>query len=148
MLLTGAFVRSLDEKLRLALPKRLREMLGPDQTSFFLTPGTDQSLALYTEQSLTALAARLASAGPAQQDVRTFNRLFYAQAQSVSIDGQGRMRIPPELAKLAGLAHEIMLLGVNDHLEIWDRGRWEAYLAERAPRYDEITERAFAGPKG
>src|SRR5438874_8395979 len=129
MLLTGTFVRAIDEKLRLAIPKRLRDALGsgPEQT-LFVTPGTDRSLAIYTEESLGQLGQRLAAASPAGPEVRAFSRLFYAQAQPAELDGQGRIRIPAELAELAGLSREAVLLGVQDHLELWDRGRWEAYL--------------------
>jgi MraZ protein len=61
----------------------------------------------------------------------------------VELDVQGRIRIPQELAQLAGLAQEAVLLGVQDHLELWDRKRWEKYLAEQSARYDQIAEAAF-----
>ena len=89
----------------------------------------------------------MAAVSPTGPDVRAFARLFYAQAQQLEIDQQGRIRIPPELAKFAGLSREAMLLGVQDHLEIWDRGAWEAYVTERQPRYDQIAEAAFKGLK-
>lgn len=143
MLLTGTFARSVDEKLRVAVPKRLRDCLGEGPVTLFITPGTDHSLALYTEEALGRLAERLAHSSPTQQDVRAFSRLFYAQAQRVELDVQGRIRIPPELAKLAGLEQEAVLLGVQDHLELWDRKRWEAYLAEQSARYDRLAEAAF-----
>ena len=148
MLLTGTFVRSVDDKLRIALPKRLRDALAVDENShLYIAPGTDGSLAIYREDALAAMAARLAAASPTQQDVRAFNRLFYAQAERVELDAQGRMRVPPALAQLAALEREAVLLGVHDHLELWDRSRWEAYLAARSTHYDEIAERAFAGPQ-
>jgi MraZ protein len=59
------------------------------------------------------------------------------------MDRQGRVRIPTSLAELAGLCKEIVLLGVRDHLEIWDRRRWEGYLNQKQPFYDEIAEGAF-----
>jgi MraZ protein len=145
MLLTGTFVRAIDDKLRLAIPKRLRDALGngPEQP-LYVTPGTDRSLAVYTEETLGRLAERLAAASPAGAEVRAFSRLFYAQAQPAELDSQGRIRIPAELAALAGLGREAILLGVQDHLEIWDRGRWEEYLAERQARYDQLAEAAFS----
>ena len=147
MLLTGTFVRSIDEKLRLAIPKKLRETLGqPTSQQLFIAPGTDGSLAIYTEEALTRLGERLAAASPAGPDVRAFGRMFYAQAQAADLDEQGRLRIPAELAKWAGLGGEAVLLGVQDHLELWDRGRWEVYLAERQGRFDQIAEGAFARP--
>jgi len=110
-----------------------------------VAPGTDGSLVLYTEEEFGRLAERLAAASPAQQQVRAFTRLFYAQAQRVEVDRQGRVRIPPELAKFAELGKEAVLLGVQDHLELWAVDRWEAYLAEKQAHYDEIAEAAFAG---
>lgn len=142
MLLTGIFNRSIDQKLRVAVPRRIRDALG-DRQALFIAPGTDRSLALYTEESFAELAGRLAQASPTQQDVRTFTRLFYARAQGVELDSQGRLRIPPELAELAGLEKDVVLLGVRDHVELWAAGRWQSYLAERRDRYDEVAEAAL-----
>ena len=146
MLLTGTFIRALDEKLRFAIPKQLRDVLKQAESPvMYLAPGTDGSLALYTQSALNTMAAQLGQGSPTSQGVRTFSRLFYAQSQPVEMDRQGRIRVPTELSELAGLGREIVLLGVCDHLEIWDRQRWDAYLAQKQPQYDEIAERAF-GP--
>jgi MraZ protein len=145
MLLTGTFLRSLDEKLRFSIPKPLREALGrPNHSVLYLAPGTDGSLALYAEQVFAQLADQLGRGSPTAQDVRAFSRMFYAQAQRVETDRQGRVRVPQQLAELASLGGEIVLLGVRDHLEIWDRCRWEEYLATKQPSYDQIAESAFA----
>jgi len=147
MLLTGTFPRALDEKLRVAIPKRLREAIGCHQGgAVFVAPGTDGSLALYTEEAFERLGLRLAQASPTQQSVRAYTRLFYARAQRVELDQQGRIRIPAELAALAGLAKEAVLLGVQDHLELWAAERWQKYLAERQTHYDELAEAALGGP--
>lgn len=144
MLLTGTFSRAIDEKQRVAIPKRLREGLGCEQGgNLYIAPSTDQSLGIYTEDSFGQLAERLAKASPTQQQVRAFTRLFYARAQRVEIDAQGRIRIPAELVQLASLEKEIVLLGVQDHLELWASARWQQYLAERQSRFDEIAEAAF-----
>ena len=102
MLLTGTFSRAVDDKQRIAIPKPIRDALAPTKW-LFVTPGTDGSLALYTEEVLKRLADRLTQASPAGQEVRAFNRLFFSQAQRVEIDGQGRIRLPTELAKFAGI---------------------------------------------
>jgi len=145
VLLTGTFYRSLDEKLRIAVPKRLRDALPcPPSHGLFVAPGTDASLAIYSEEAFVGLAERLGAASPTQRDVRAFRRLFYGQAQRVELDRQGRVRIPPELAALAGLDKEVVLLGVGDHLELWSAARWQGYAAEKQTHYDEIAEAAFA----
>jgi MraZ protein len=144
MLLTGSFTRSLDDKLRVAIPKRLRDaMQVRDGGGLFVAPGTDVSLAIYTEEAFARLAERLAQLSPTRQDVRAFTRLFYAQAQSAELDSQGRIRIPAELAQLARLEKDVVLLGVQDHLELWAGARWQVYVTEKQSHYDEIAETAF-----
>lgn len=147
MLLTGTFARSIDQKLRVAIPKRLREILGcPIGGNLYVAPGTDGSLAIYTEEAFAAWGERLRTAPPTQKDVRAFTRLFYAQAQRVELDRQGRIRLPADLAALARLEKEAVLLGVQDHLELWAAEPWKRYLAEQQVRYDEIAEVALGGP--
>src|SRR5262245_26932660 len=142
MFLTGNFERSLDEKLRLALPKRFRELFD-SEGPLVVTIGTDNSLAVFSRSAFAAFAQKLASRSPAGHDVRAFSRLLLAQSHSVELDSQGRIRLPAELARIAGLERDVVLLGVGDHMELWNKSRWEAYLAEFAPRYDELAESAL-----
>jgi MraZ protein len=149
MLLTGTFSRAIDEKLRIAIPKPLREAFSKGSAAkdvVYVAPGTDGSLALYSQEALSEVAKRLAQSSPGAQDVRAFSRLFYARAQAVEIDSQGRVRIPAELAQLAGLDKEAVLVGVQDHLELWEPRRWAEYVGQRQNQYDELAERAFDGP--
>jgi len=144
MLLTGSFSRSMDEKLRLAIPKRLRVALGCSQEgNLYVAPGTDQSLTLYGEEEFARLAQRVGRMSPTRPDVRAFVRIFYTLAERVELDGQGRVRIPAKLAEMAGLKKKVVLLGVQDHLELWPLDRWEDYLAEKQAHYDEIAETAL-----
>lgn len=143
MLLTGTFGRSLDEKLRIAIPKRLRDAMHCPPGGLFIAPGTDSSLTIYSDEVFSKFAERLAEVSPTQQDARAYRRLLYGQAQHVEPDRQGRVRIPPELAELAKLEKEVVLVGVHDHLELWAAPRWHAYVAQQQARYDEIAEAAF-----
>ena len=146
MLLTGTFPRTLDDKQRLAIPKRLRDAMshgGSDVNVLYAAPGTDGSLALYTEDSFLRLGQQLAASPPTGQEVRAFSRLFYAQAERLDVDRQGRVRIPPELVRLAALEKDVVLVGVRDHLELWNQQRWDAYLAAQQAQYDLLAERAF-----
>jgi len=144
MLLTGTYFRTIDEKGRFSIPRPLRGVLGLDQTtSMFLAPGTDGSLALYSTDGFQEMAERLGRHSPTARDVRAFSRLLYARATRVEVDRQGRIRLPQELARLISVERELVLVGVRDHLEIWEPGRWEAYLEQLQPFYDEMAERAF-----
>ena len=146
MLLTGRFVRSLDDKQRVALPKRLREILETEpQSPLFLTPWHEAALALFPQANLVELATRLAAGSTSRSEVRTFHRLFYAQAERIEPDEQSRFRIGPELMHHAKLSKEVVFVGVYDHVEIWDRERWEAYFTANSPQYDQLARQAFGG---
>ena len=120
----------------------------PKGAKLLLAPETDASLAIYSAAAFGRWAERLARVSPTRQDVRPFTRLFYAQAQQAELDGQGRIRIPPELVQLAKLEKEVVLLGVYDHLEVWAAPRWRAYVAEKQAHYDEIAETTFGPSPG
>jgi len=144
MVLTGSFVRNLDEKLRVAIPKELREAadLSPGGV-VYATLGTDGSLALYPETSFSEMAERLSAGSPNAPEARDYDRLFFAGSRRLELDGQSRVRIPAELAEHAGLKKDTVLLGVRDHMELWDQQRWEAYVKEKTPQYDTIAAAAF-----
>jgi MraZ protein len=144
MFLTGSYQRNLDEKCRFTLPKTIRDTL--EQSGglvLYVAPGTDGSLVVYTELSFQRLGEQLGHGSPNSQDIRAFSRLFYSQAQRVEPDRQGRVRLPSDLVALSLKGREIVLIGVRDHLEVWDRERWQGYLGQKQPFYDEIAESAF-----
>ena len=143
MLLTGTYPRTLDDKSRLVLPKRVRDLLG-NPTTLFVTPGPDQSLWVYTEADLERLAGQLDQAPATDAEARLFRRLYFAQTEAVDLDKSGRMLVPERLGKFAGLAKEVVLLGVRDHLELWDVNRWQIYSDQHAAQFDAAAERAFS----
>jgi MraZ protein len=143
MLLTGTHPRTLDDKKRLTLPKRVREQVGEATTQLFVTPGADQSLWVYTKDELERLTAKLDQTPVTDAQARVFRRLFFAQMEEVDLDKTGRILIPDRLMQFAGLEHEVVLLGVQDHLEVWDAGRWQAYSSEHGPEFDKVAEGAF-----
>jgi transcriptional regulator MraZ len=142
MLLTGTHPRTLDDKNRLALPRRVRELLG-DPAALFVTPGPDQTLWLYTEAALETLAGRLDSAPATDAEARLFRRLYFAQTEQADVDKSGRILVPERLGKFAGLHKDVVLIGVRDHLELWDAGRWQSYVDSNAARFDQAAEQAF-----
>src|SRR5687768_1881156 len=111
MLLTGTHPRTLDDKKRLVLPKRVREQLG-DPALLYVTPGPDRSLWLFTQDCLERQAERLDQASGGDGDARVFRRLYFAQTEAVEVDRAGRILLPDRLSSLAGLSHEVVLLGV------------------------------------
>lgn len=142
--LTGRFPRSLDAKLRLALPKPHREALGCQPGSkVFLTLGLDGCLAVYTEDAFHGFAARVRHASPTQTEVRAFTRLFFSLSEECEIDRQGRIRLPSSLLEEAGMESEVIVIGAMDHLEIWGKQRWEQYWHKNRAEYERCAEAAL-----
>ncbi|MDA0833147.1 MAG: division/cell wall cluster transcriptional repressor MraZ [Planctomycetota bacterium] len=144
MPLTGTYQRSLDVKRRVAVPKRLREDFGvPDVKLLYIAPGTDRSLSVYSTEGFEEFARKLSERSPTREDVRSYLRLFYAQAERVDVDQQGRIRIPDRLAEFAQLQREVVLLGVHDHAEIWNAETWNQFMSARVSQFDDMASRAF-----
>jgi MraZ protein len=147
MALTGTYERNLDSKQRLAIPRQLKEGFS-DQAldELYLSPGNEGCLSLYSLRGFEDFAARMAQLSTGRQSVRRFLRLFYAQSERVQVDSQSRVRIPERLISHAGLSKEAVLIGVQDHIEIWDRAGWELFLKENGPQFDELTAAALDLP--
>ncbi len=114
-----------------------------EPATLFITPGPDQSLWLYTQAELERLAEKLDQTPATDAEARVFRRLYFAQTEAVDVDRTGRILVPERLVQFAGLRHEVVLIGVRDHLELWDAQRWQQYSEQHAPHFDAVAEKAF-----
>jgi MraZ protein len=122
--LTGTHACLLADDGTLQLPAGVRRQLeAPARRTLFVTPGPDQALWLFTGPGLERWAADADRAGSARG--REARRRCLAQTEACTVDRSGRLRLPEHLARFAGLCQEVVLLGVGDHLELWDAGRWQ-----------------------
>ncbi|MEZ6141395.1 MAG: division/cell wall cluster transcriptional repressor MraZ [Zavarzinella sp.] len=142
MLLTGTHPRTLDDKNRLTLPKRVREVMG-EPTILYVTPGPDKSLWIFTEAELEKLSQKLDELPATNAEAKLFRRLYFAQTETVDVDKTGRILVPERLNKFADLGKEVVLIGVRDHLELWHAGRWQAFNDENLDTFDQAAEQAF-----
>jgi MraZ protein len=129
--LTGTYPCNLDEKHTIALPKSIREQLGNCET-VMVSPGPDQCLWVTNQAHLDRLAERLENSPAREAEVRVFKRLYYAQTERVTVSAEGRVQISERLAQFAGLAGEVVLVGIDDHFELWDVARWKQYTQQQS----------------
>ena len=122
---TGTYRHAVDAKGRLFIPVRLREELGE---TFMVTRGLQNCLRLYPMKEWEAFAAKIAALPETRaKDVRHY---FFANAFDTSLDGQGRVALPADCRKFASLEKNVVLVGDDTRLEIWDEERWDALDAE------------------
>src|SRR6185437_9131684 len=129
--LTGTYQCSLDEKGRLTLPRALRDQLNSSDT-VLLSPGPDKCLWLTNQPHLERLAERLEQSQANEADVRVFKRLYFAQTEKLTVNGDGRVVLPERLKDFAGLQQEVVLVGIDDHFEVWDAARWRSYTQQKS----------------
>ena len=141
-MLLGEFEHTLDEKNRLTLPARFRESF-PE--GLVVTRGMDGCLYAYARPDWERLVdSRLATLDPLSRDDRMIQRYFFSAAVEAAPDKQGRIQLPASLVEHASLGREVVVAGVHDHLEIWDRGAWRALVKEVEGRAEDVAERLAA----
>jgi MraZ protein len=141
-MLLGEHEHTLDDKNRLTLPARFRQAFAE---GIVVTRGMDGCLFAYTPQDWDALVqGRLATLDPLSKEGRRMQRFFYAGATEAELDKQGRVGIPGALLEHAKLGRDVVVAGVHDHLEIWDRAAWRLELAEVEGSAEHVAERLAA----
>lgn len=136
----GEYHHSIDEKGRLTLPSKVREQLGYD---FVVTRGLDHCLFVYPRTDWIQIIDKYKSL-PNTKDARNFMRFFLSGATEVNFDKQGRVNIATPLINYASLEKECIIIGVNDHLEIWSEKLWNQFMDENEENFTEIADNLFS----
>jgi MraZ protein len=136
----GEYTHNLDEKGRLAVPKKFRTALSKGAV---VTKGLDNCLFLYTKSEWEKLAEKLANLPFSQANTRAFARLMLAGAMDVKVDKQGRVILPEYLRSFAGLKKNTIVAGLYNRLEIWDQKNWEVYKTKTEGESNQIAEQMF-----
>lgn len=141
-MLVGEYEHTIDDKNRLTLPARIRDSFAD---GIVLTRGLDGGLDAYPRADWEALVeSRLAGLDPFSVEGRRMHRFFFAAAAEAQVDKQGRFMIPAPLLAHAQLGREVVVAGVRDHLEIWDRAAWRRELDEVKGSAEDVAERLAA----
>ena len=138
-MLLGAYDHTIDDKNRLTLPAKFREAF---QDGVVVTRGLDGCLFAYRRTDWDRLVeSRLSSMDTLSPEGRRLQRFFFSGASESDLDKQGRVMLPAQLLEHAKLGREVVVAGVNDRLEIWDRAAWRKELAEVEGSAEDVAER-------
>ena len=132
----GQYEHSIDEKGRLSIPAKFREILNKERT--LVLTSFDAYITAFPMKTWRVIEERIRSNPTFKRDMRDFLRLVYSSAEDAVIDPQGRILIPQALRQRAGITREVVILGVMDQIEIWDKARWEAKVMS-APSREELS---------
>ena len=141
-MLLGEYAHTIDDKNRLTLPAKFRDSFAEGGV---VTRGLDGCLYLYARPEWDGLVtSRLAELDPLLEEGRLMQRYFFSAAAEAEPDKQGRIMIPPALLEHARLGREVIVAGVYDHLEIWDRAAWREHLKQVEGSAQHVAERLAA----
>ena len=141
-MLVGEYEHTIDDKNRLTLPAKFRESFAE---GIVVTRGLDGCLYAYRRPDWGRLVdSQLATLDTLSQESRRLHRFFFSGATEAELDKQGRLMLPVALTKHAKLGRDVVVAGVRDHLEIWDRAAWRRELAEVEGSAEDVAERLAA----
>jgi MraZ protein len=121
----GQFQHNLDEKGRLMIPARYRELLA---AGAFITQGFDRCLMVMTDSYFAQVYDRINSMNLADPTARLLRRLILSNAYSVEVDKVGRILVPGNLRQVIALNSEAIVAGQGDYFEVWNPADWDAQM--------------------
>lgn len=137
----GEYQHTLDAKGRVSLPRKFRDEIG---SRLVVSKGLESCLYVFSAEGHREFLDQLLTASDLGRDARTVRRFFTAGASEVEIDAAGRVALAPNLREFAGLTRDVVVTGSADHLEIWDAGKYAAYLDASASTIEDAADKLFS----
>jgi MraZ protein len=143
---TGNFPLRMDSGQRVAVPAKFKEVLdkkyGVAASQVVLVPdsGKVKVLPLPVWQSVQKKLEELSEFDPSADDYRTF---IFGNMAVCQLDAQNRIRLTPSLCELAELQKEVVVVGQQDRMEIWDAGKWKEFNAGTAKNFKSVMADVF-----
>lgn len=139
MLLMGEYHHQIDEKSRIRIPAKLKDALGESPV---ILKGTDGCLFVYSQESMNAMFnSKFANNDFTQADKTRALRLLTSSTIITEEDKQGRILLPQNLIKHAGIVKNIVTIGAFDRVEIWSEERWNEYANLDSEGYDKCLKK-------
>lgn len=130
----GNYPHSVDDKGRVAIPARFREVLSGLQDERLIVTKFkrrgQRCLDVYPLKTWLGLEQRIAEKKRFNRRMAAFEGYYVSAAQDVQIDGQGRLLIPPLLREYADLGRDVVFTGHIDRFRIWNKDVWHQVASE------------------
>lgn len=143
-MLIGQYEGKIGAKSRVAMPKKLREILG---SKLIITFGYENSLIIVSEKGWQALLEGTEGKPFIQSEARQTQRFLLGGASFVELDSKGRFVIPGYLRSFAKIKDEVVFLGLHRYVEVWDKELWGKYQQELEKNIDRISQKLIETEK-
>lgn len=144
MLFTGKYPLTVDAKHRFAIPAKIRAMLDPHRvgTAFYITLGVNNALWLWPPRTFERMAGHIEATLAPDPALMDFDQITFPEAERLELDTAGRVRVPEEMLAASGLGTRVVVIGMRNHLEVWDPERWQKHIEKKTARRAEIAQAA------
>lgn len=140
-LLSGSYIYSVDSKGRISLPAKLRKAISPQANeTFTITRGFEKCIFVYPQDEWEKFAKAISALSVAHPEHRFFIRTLLEPVAESPLDAQSRITVPKGLLEFASIENEVMILGVFDHIELWNPNEYRAYKASHPKSYEEVAQ--------
>ncbi len=137
----GSYTYTLDDKGRVSLPAAFRR--DAEDQRFVLLQVEDPSLALYPERTWREVEDRLRNLLRNDPEARRWVMRVLASAVEVSPDSQGRILVPSRLQESAGLAGQVLMVGMIDRVDLWNPSDFEGAVAGKEEEFERYAPQIF-----
>jgi MraZ protein len=138
----GESTHTLDAKHRVFLPVRFQTGLGRDaegNLTAILSRGFEDCVALYSDAGFQRALERLQTQAFSSEQQRLMQRLLFSDTYHTTLDSAGRMLLPESLRAVAQIqAKEVVVVGLIDRIEVWDKSRWVAFKAQNQSKFNQL----------
>ncbi|MDI9526485.1 MAG: division/cell wall cluster transcriptional repressor MraZ [Pseudomonadota bacterium] len=127
----GHYINSINEKGRLSIPSKFRDVLSQWNTDhLIITKSLDKCLMAFAFEDWEKMERKASSLSAVRKADIIFKRHVMGSAEECQIDSQGRILIPASLRDYADLKKKCLIVGIVDRFEIWDIEIYDAYMKE------------------
>jgi MraZ protein len=137
----GRFEHAIDNKGRLSIPSKFREILTTNFDERLIITNFDGCLWAYPAAEWQRVEDKVASLPQMQDAVKAFQRVFISAAVEAPIDGSGRIQIPQTLREYAGITKDVILVGMTNRIEIWSREKWQMKFDESQKKLEMLGDK-------
>jgi MraZ protein len=135
----GSFEHSVDSKGRVSVPSRFREIfLERYEGKLVLTMDFDKCIMAYPLEEWERVEEKIKALPQSQKEVKDYMRYVFSNAAECELDKQGRILIPPALREGARISKNVMVVGLLNKMEIWDKVAWDARKSQTGDKIGEV----------
>jgi MraZ protein len=122
-----------------SVPSRFRDIIAERyEGKLVLTMDFDKCIMAYPLEEWERVEEKLRSLPQSQKEVKDYMRYVYSNASECELDKQGRILIPPSLREGARINKGVIVVGMLNKMEIWDKAAWDARKSQTADKIGEV----------